>query len=46
MIQPNRCNNTDEWMADIRIIEKTSNTDLNNRKVDSFLLKDDKHHRR
>ena len=46
MVQPNRRNDTDEWMADIRIIEKTSNPDLNNRKVDSFLLKDDKHHRR
>ena len=44
MVQPNRRNDTDEWMTDVRIIEKTSNPDFNNRKVDGFLLKDDKHH--
>ena len=46
MVQANRRNDTDEWMADIRIIEKPSNPDFNNCKVDSLLLKDDKHHRR
>ena len=46
MVQPNRRNDADEWMADIRIIQQTSNSDFNNRKVDGFLLKDDKHHRR
>ena len=44
MVQPNRRNDADEWMADIRIIQQTSNPDLNNCQVDRFLLKDDKHH--
>ena len=46
MVQPNRRNDADEWMPNIRIIQQTANPDFNNRKVDGFLLKHDKHHRR